>query len=32
MFRIYKSEKGLLVPAEKPSPYTWVCLFNPSEE
>ncbi|MCD6489952.1 MAG: magnesium transporter CorA family protein [Thermodesulfobacterium sp.] len=32
MFRIYKSEKGLLVPAEKPSPHTWVCLFNPSEE
>jgi magnesium transporter len=32
MFRIYKSENGLLVPADKPSPYTWVCLFNPSEE
>lgn len=32
MFRIYKSEKGLLVPAEEPSPNTWVCLFNPSEE
>jgi len=32
MFRIYKSENGLLVPADKPLPYTWVCLFNPSEE
>jgi magnesium transporter len=32
MFRIYKSENGLLVPADKPSPHTWVCLFNPSEE
>ncbi len=32
MFRIYKSENGLLVPAEKLSPYTWICLFNPSEE
>ena len=32
MFRIYKSEKGLFVPAEKPFPNTWVCLFNPSEE
>lgn len=32
MFRIYKSEKGLFVPAEKPSPNTWICLFNPSEE
>lgn len=32
MFRIYKSEKGLLIPAEKLLPHTWVCLFNPSEE
>ncbi|MCU4138688.1 MAG: Mg2+ and Co2+ transporter CorA [Thermodesulfobacteria bacterium] len=32
MFRIYKSEKGLFVPAEKPYPNTWICLFNPSEE
>jgi magnesium transporter len=32
MFRIYKSKNGLLVPADKLSPYTWVCLFNPSEE
>lgn len=32
MFRIYKSENGLLVPAEKLLPHTWVCLFNPTEE
>ncbi|MCS7278933.1 MAG: magnesium transporter CorA family protein [Thermodesulfobacteriaceae bacterium] len=32
MFKIYKSEKGILVPAETVSPHTWVCLFNPSEE
>ncbi len=32
MFRIYKSEKGLLVPAEKILPNIWVCLFNPTEE
>ncbi len=32
MFRIYKSENGILLPAEKFMPYTWICLFNPSEE
>ncbi len=32
MFRIYKSENGLLVSAERPSPNTWVCLLSPTEE
>jgi len=32
LFRIYKSENGLLVSAERPSPNTWVCLLSPTEE
>jgi len=32
MIRIYKSENGILKPAETLSPFTWVCLLSPLEE
>lgn len=32
MFRVYKSENGILLPAESIIPHTWICLFNPLEE
>ncbi|HFC97969.1 MAG TPA: magnesium transporter CorA family protein [Thermosulfurimonas dismutans] len=32
MLRIYRSENGFLIPAEKPLPGTWVALVAPTEE
>jgi len=32
MLRFYKSENGVISPAAKVEPHTWVALFNPSEE
>jgi magnesium transporter len=32
MIRIYKSENGILKPAETLAPFTWICLFSPLEE
>ncbi len=31
MIRIYRSERGLLVPSEKIQEHTWICLTHPSE-
>ncbi|MEZ0344680.1 MAG: magnesium transporter CorA family protein [Caldimicrobium sp.] len=31
MIRIYRSEKGLLVPSEKIQEHTWICITHPTE-
>lgn len=31
MIRVYRSERGLLVPAEKIQDETWICVTTPTE-
>ena len=32
MLKIFKSEKGIVIPTEDLKPHKWICLFHPSEE